>query len=141
MMRVALFSLSVAVLLAGCTTEPREPLRPTPAARAPAECINLDQIVSRRPSGGRSILFETMGGRTYRNELPERCPGLERAGPSHIVEVEATGAQLCRGDRVRIYDPVEARNIGSGAFLQCQLGLFTPVEPPARDREPQAPQR
>ncbi|HYE28409.1 MAG TPA: DUF6491 family protein [Allosphingosinicella sp.] len=127
MMRVAIFALFVAVLLAGCTTEPQAPERLTRAARAPVECINLDQIVSRRPSGDRSILFEMTGGRVYRNALPGRCPGLERAGPSHIVEVEATGGQLCRGDRIRVYDPLEARNIGSGAFPQCRLGVFTPA--------------
>lgn len=124
-MRGAIFLLAVPAFVAGCTAELGEPERPARAARSTIECISLDRIVSRRPSGDRSILFETTGGGTYRNDLPGRCPGLERAGPSHILEFEATGAQLCSGDRVRVYDPVEARNIGSGAFPQCRLGRFT----------------
>lgn len=128
MMRETILFLSVAILLTGCTAKPPEPGRAIRTAGAPVECLNLDQIVSRRPSGEGSILFEMTGGRAYRNDLPGRCPGLKRAGPSHIVEVEATGGQLCRGDRVRVYDPIEARNIGRGAFPQCRLGPFTPSD-------------
>jgi hypothetical protein len=132
MMRETTLFLSLAIVLTGCTAEPPEPGKSIRTAGAPIECLSLDQIVSRRPSGERSILFETTGGRAYRNDLPEQCPGLEHAGPSHIVEVEATGGQLCRGDRVRVYDPIEARNIGSGAFPQCRLGDFAPLDPQAR---------
>jgi hypothetical protein len=133
MMRETILFLSVAVLLTGCTAEPPEPGKSIRTAGAPVECLNLDRIVSRRPSGEGSILFETTGGRNYRNVLPGQCPGLERAGPGHIVEVEATGGQLCRGDRVRVYDPIEARNMGSGAFPQCRLGVFAPLDPPSRN--------
>lgn len=136
-MRNADLFLSVALLATGCAPEPREPESLTGAAAAPVECVNLDQIVSRRPAANGSILFEVAGGRIYRNELPGRCVGVERAGPSHIVEVEATGGQLCRGDRIRVYDPIEARNIGPGAFPQCRLGSFLPTgEGRAAARDP-----
>jgi len=40
------------------------------------ECVSLDHVVSRRPSGERSILFEMIGGRaietTFRDNAPAR---------------------------------------------------------------------
>lgn len=117
--------------LAACM--PQEPGLEAAATAAaigePVQCIALDQVISRRPAGPQSLVFEQAGGRRYRNELPDHCPGLASAGDAEIVQVETTGTQLCSGDRVRIYDPVEAKNIGVQAFPHCRLGAFTPIAP------------
>lgn len=126
------YILALAMLLpAGCMPQVRD-AQPMAAAAAgdPLQCINLDQVISRRPAGPQSLIFELTGGRFYRNDLPDLCPGLQRAGPAEIVQVEATGSRLCRDDRVRIFDPVEARNIGLSAFPKCRLGAFVPVPRP-----------
>ena len=128
-MRRSLVLIALLPLLA-CTQQGEE-AETAAATAAPVgeavSCINLDQVISRRPAGAQAIVFEVTGGRRYRNDLPESCPSLERAGKAEIVQVEATGTRLCRGDRVRIYDPVEARNIGARAFPHCRLGTFTPI--------------
>jgi hypothetical protein len=130
-MKPTLF-LVVALLGAGCTMNgpDAEPAAMAAATGAAEQCIPIDQIISRRPAGPQSITFEMVGGRHYRNDLPEPCPGLQRAGTAEIVQVEATGSRLCRDDRVRVYDPVEARNIGLAAFPHCRLGAFKPVPQP-----------
>lgn len=124
------FTSCLAMLIAaGCVSEPyeAEPLATIAAVGPPVQCINLDQVISRRPAGPRSLVFELTGGRRYRNDLPDQCPSLERAGSAEIVHVETTGSRLCQNDRVRIYDPVEARNIGLASFPHCLLGPFIPI--------------
>ena len=122
-------ALIAALPLFACTPQQAEPEAAAAAAAtgAPVQCIAIDQVISRRPAGAQSVVFELTGGRRYRNELPDNCPGLARAGDAEIVQVETTGSQLCSGDRVRIYDPVEAKNIGVQAFPHCRLGAFTPI--------------
>lgn len=124
------FTVCLAMLLPiGCMPEAyeAEPAATPAAVGPPVQCIALDQVISRRPAGPQSLVFELTGGRAYRNDLPDHCPGLANAGSADIVQVEATGSRLCRDDRVRIYDPVEARNIGLASFPRCRLGAFTPV--------------
>ena len=117
------------LLIGGCMAETTasEPAGTAAAQAAPVSCINLDQVIARRPAGPQAILFELTGGRAYHNDLPDHCPGLERAGTAEVIAVEATGTRLCRNDRVRIFDPVEARNIGLSSFPRCRLGAFQPV--------------
>lgn len=124
--------LALAALLpaVSCTPHaaPPELAAATAGADAPAaECVNLDQVISRRPQKPNAIVFYLAGGKAYANHLPDHCPAIARAGEGDIVHIEATGSQLCRGDRVRIYDPVEAKNIGAQAFPHCRLGAFTPA--------------
>jgi hypothetical protein len=73
------------------------------------------------------VLFEMSGGITYRTDLVGGCPSAARADANSIVQTESQGTQLCENDHIRIYDPVEARATGSGAFPQCRVGRFTAV--------------
>ena len=122
-------ALLAPMALAACAPRQEEPESPATAAATgePVRCIALDQVISRRPAGAQTLVFELAGGRRYRNELPDHCPGLAHAGDAEIVHVEATGSQLCSGDRVRIYDPIEAKTVGAQAFPHCRLGEFTPI--------------
>ena len=115
------------VLLSACAAEP--PARDA-GSRLSAEsvsCIDPARIVSRHAEPPGAILFEMAGGRRYRNDLQGSCPGVERANGSEIVELEVDGTRLCANDHVRVYDPVEAKGVGSRAFALCRLGAFTPI--------------
>ena len=122
-------SLIIALPLCACTPQQVEPeaATATAASGVSVECIPLDQVVGRRPEKPNMVAFFLAGGQAYVNKLPDHCPGIAQADSGSIVHVETTGSQLCRGDRVRIYDPVEAKNIGVQAFPHCRLGGFTPT--------------
>ena len=116
--------------LSACTQQPDESLAAASAAppTGPAlSCINLDQVTARRPGGPGAVVFELSGGRTYRNDIQGSCPSLERAGKADILSVESNSTRLCRNDSVRIFDPIEAKGIGTQAFPRCRLGAFTPI--------------
>ena len=117
------------LLLAGlgaCNAQPA-PTPPLAAAGAQVNCIDLRQVASRRVLPPTSVLFEMVGGVTYRNDLSGNCPSAARAGPSEIIETVSQSTQLCRDDRIRIYDPVEARATGPRSFPTCRVGVFTAV--------------
>ena len=102
--------------------------RPPPAATGPAvSCIDPSRIVSRHAEAPHTVVFEMSGGLTYRNDVIGACPGLARANSGSIVQFETDGTRLCVNDNVRVYDPVEAKGVGAGAFARCRLGTFTPV--------------
>jgi hypothetical protein len=74
------------------------------------------------------VVFEVAGPTNYRNDLAGACPGLERLGRSAVVELaDASGDQLCSGDRIRVYDPVEAKATGRLSYPTCILGYFEPI--------------
>jgi hypothetical protein len=115
--------------LAACTAQ-QPPAPPVAAQGAQVSCIDLRQVSSRHVLPPSSVLFEMVGGITYRTDLVGGCPGAARADPSAIVQTESQGTQLCRDDHIRIYDPVEAKATGSGSFAQCRVGVFTAVPNP-----------
>lgn len=88
-------------------------------------CIPLDQVVGRRVVGSH-LVFETTGPTDFRNDLIGGCPRLVRLRSSATVSIASggDGGQLCRGDRVRIADPVEAGATGLLNQPTCQLGDF-----------------
>src|SRR5262245_53945392 len=108
---------------AACTASPP----PQQATANGLSCINSDQIVGRRLAGANAVEFDVLGGTTYRNELAQVCPGLERLGASGIIAVTggADPSRLCAGDRVQIFDPVEVKATGLKSYPHCQLGQFT----------------
>lgn len=113
----------VAALVASC--QPVEPV--APVVGQSVQCIALDRVGGRRVVEG-GILFEMTGPVDYRNALAGACPGLARLGTSGSVSiVSAQGSQLCRGDRIRIADPVETAATGLRGYPTCVLGDFVPV--------------
>lgn len=89
-------------------------------------CIDLGRVTARRVERG-ALVYELVGGVTYRNDLQGTCPSLQRATGNEVIQTENQGPQLCRDDRVRLYDAVEAQAVGATAFPQCRVGNFVPV--------------
>ena len=88
-------------------------------------CISLASVAGRRVVGADTLLFETAGPNDYRNRLASHCPATQRIGTSASVALlDVQGSQLCAGDRVRIFDPLEDR---VAAAPTCRLGNFEPV--------------
>lgn len=127
MTRVAVFTI-VAPVLTGCAAAPmtQQPIS------AGAECIALNQVVGRRVAGPNAIEFEMVDGSVIRNDLASACPGLERLGGLATISISSggEGGRLCRGDRVRIFDPIEARATGLQSYPECLVGGFTQVAQP-----------
>lgn len=127
MHRVATSSVLLA-LLAGCAVAPPA-AQISEVAGSGQNCIALDQVVTRRVAAPAAIDFEMIGGTIYRNRLATACPGMERLGELAVVAVTSggEGSRLCRGDRVRVFDPVEARATGIRSYPECVLGDFAEV--------------
>jgi hypothetical protein len=67
-----------------------------------------------------------VGGVTYRNHLAQVCPGMDRLGSSAAIDSinRGEGAQLCRGDRIRVYDAAEIKATDAAQAPTCVLGDF-----------------
>lgn len=107
-----------------CSAQPTA----TPAievAGAQVNCIDLTTVSGRHVLPPSAVVFDTVGGLSYRNDLVGSCPSAARADPSAIIQTESQSTRLCRDDRIRIYDPVEAQATGASSFPVCRLGSFT----------------
>lgn len=103
-----------------------DPALGTISAAGTRDCLNLARIVGRRGDGPRAIVFETAGG-TFRNDLPEVCPGLERPETFTALIFEPKSGPLCRNDFVRVADTNQLGTLGIASAPRCRLGRFTPV--------------
>jgi hypothetical protein len=117
----------VLACVGGCTAQPPPP-PPAVAVGGPVNCIDLQQVTGRRVLAPNAVLFDVPGGISYRAELQSGC--VAHPDPSLIVQTDSRSGRLCRDDRVRIYDPVEAKATGSGPYPQCRVIGFTPVPTP-----------
>lgn len=111
----------------GDSTLPGRSLRATGSR----DCLDLSRIAGQRGDGPRRILFETAGG-TFRNDLPEVCPGLERPETFTVLVFEPKSGPLCRDDFVRVADTNQLGTLGAASSPRCRLGRFTPISRPAR---------
>ena len=93
------------------------------------DCISLNAVTNRYAEDERTIRFDLIGGRTYRNILPGRCPGLRQSSQGFgALAFEVHGGELCRGDRVRVADPATPRGLATS--IPCPLGAFVESPPP-----------
>lgn len=117
------------LLFAGVGACSAQPSAPPPLAQAGAQvnCIDLTTVSGRHVLPPNAVVFDTVGGISYRNDLVGTCPSAARADPSAIIQTESQSPRLCRDDRIRIYDPVDARATGASSFPVCRLGSFTAV--------------
>ncbi len=130
-----LLALPLIALTAGCMTE--RPMEMSAAAESqlteelqgrvqagpPQSCVSSRTLGGNQSVGEGAIIFRTMGSDLiYVNRPPGGCPEI---GPGRAIRVRTTTTQLCTGDIVEVFDPVQ--NFGFGA---CGLGEFTPYRRP-----------
>ena len=130
-MRTLAFYMLAAGSLHGCAQAPADQL--TSGGAAALSCITLTQVAGRRAVGPGTVLFSTVGPTNYVNQLRGRCPPLERLGSTATISVASGGhgGQLCSGDRIRVFDPVEVVGTRLESYPTCVLGRFIaqPVTP------------
>lgn len=132
-MRSAL-TLLASFSIAGCATEQPRPAGSEATVRGePLNCIDVTRVAGRRAEGKRALVFEMSDGTIYRNDLPEACPGIERASAFGTLAIDPVESRLCRNDLVRVYDPADLTTGGIKSAPRCRLGSFTPTAA-ARDR-------
>jgi len=119
--------VAAAALMVAQSQPQEEAADPAANAGEARNCINLDSATVRRAVDERTIEFEMVGGKTYRNQLGGRCPGLRNAARGFGgLAFDVYGSQLCRGDLVRALDPNSALGIGGEyrSAIPCPLGNF-----------------
>lgn len=131
MMRaLACAALPAAALAASCAPADPAVRAEAEAERVPAvsaigqpqNCISRSQVRATVVRSSSVIDFEMYGGKTYRNTLQNRCPGL---GWDRAITYETSVDQLCTPQIV--YSLTSIGGVpqrGAG----CSLGAFVPVE-------------
>jgi hypothetical protein len=110
-----------------CSAQPTSAPPPLADTGAQVNCIDLSRVAGRHVLPPSAVVFDMVGGVSYRNDLQGTCPSAARADPSAIIQTASDSTRLCRDDRVRIYDPVETRVTGARSAPLCRLGVFTAV--------------
>ncbi len=96
-----------------------EPVR---AVGEPKNCVSIPQIRSTKVIDNSTIDFRMAGGKTYRNSLPQSCPGLKFEDK---FSYRTSLSQLCNVDIVRVLHE-QGGQLTEGAG--CGLGKFQMVE-------------
>lgn len=130
-MRTMLSVGIVLVSLAGCSAAPPTDAAPSTniAAGVRQDCIALNRVAGRRTVPPAAVEFELVGGRILRNQLASACPGLDRNENFTSIAITSTsgGGLLCKGDRIRVFDPAGAKATGLQSYPECLLGTFVEV--------------
>ena len=91
-----------------------------------AACIGRFDQANMRIIDERTIVYFAAARRLWRNDLPDRCPGLDR---DPLLVVEQFGSQLCEHDRIRL---IERGSHIPGPY--CRLGRFSAWDKPPTGR-------
>ena len=115
-----------AIMLTACSAKmdgdtPGSKVPPARVAGEARSCIPIGQTSDSRVHDDRTIDFR-VGGQTYRNTLPQRCP---RLGFEKAFTYETSLSQLCNTDIIYVLRNT-AGSLERGAG--CGLGMFVPVE-------------
>jgi hypothetical protein len=112
---IALVALS---LVGGCAAASAEDQA---MARADGEATLAAELRDHRPSGPpvSCVPLRNLQG-LWVNRPPAGCPVIDSG---RAISLRTTGTQLCRGEIVNVFDPVNGFNYGS-----CGLGDFEPYE-------------
>ena len=124
----ALSAATVVLTLTAC----QQPVESAPQSKAPAiealgpavNCIQTSRIRDTDVHDDQTIDFNMLGGDTYRNTLPNRCPSL---GFEERFGYTVSTGQLCSIDVIHVLYSDGTRGAG------CGLGEFLPVRINKRD--------
>jgi hypothetical protein len=92
------------------------------AAAKDPRCLRLRQIEHTTIVDQRTVLFEMRGDTVYRNDLPQRCPGLVR---EQRFLYRVTMDQLCNTDLITI---LEDWGFAFTPGTSCRLGDFVEID-------------
>ena len=125
-----LLALSLVPLAAGCMAEAppaqMSARSETQLAEAiegrvagePRSCVPSRDLLGNRSAGEGAFIFNTRSSNLiYVNRPPAGCPELR----GDALKTRTTGTQLCRGDIVEVFDPLNGFSRGG-----CGLGDFVP---------------
>ena len=128
-MRIAtLFVISIMVTACAATGERERAVAFEPDPALPSErCIPSGGIANTEVLDSQNILFYMRGGRTFRNFLPRRCPGLQRR---EAFSYRTSVGELCRADTITV---LETSGFGPRSGATCPLGNYYPMTEPEVD--------
>lgn len=95
----------------------------------PINCINSRQIRSTNVIDNKTIDFRMSGGKTYRNSLPNSCPGLKI---EDAFSYRSSVNRLCSVDIIRVLESFGGQ-LREGAG--CGLGKFQEIKKIKADKE------
>ena len=128
-MRAALFTATIAALLAGCSANaPRTVAAPPPPPKnteqvgSAEDCVDLSRIRESLVRDDRTIDFVLRSGSTLRNTLPAACPQL---GFEKAFTYSTSINRLCSTDIITVI--IQGGGVRTGA--SCGLGKFVPYTP------------
>jgi len=101
-MRKMLLIIPAIVLLSGGATfalSSKKAPKPVRAVGEPKNCVTISQIRSTKVIDSSNIDFHMVGGKTFRNRLPQSCPGLKF---EERFSYRTSLNQLCSVDIVRV---------------------------------------
>jgi hypothetical protein len=133
MKRARFTLLGTLICISACTAQPESSPKPLTEKQSklldkslagktpgkPVDCIQLDRSNDLVRVSDTILLYRQSSNLVYKNELNWSCHGL--ASQNDILVTETWGSNLCRGDIVRLVDPVSGLQ---GAA--CPLGDFIP---------------
>jgi hypothetical protein len=112
----------VLAALAALAGVPAAPQPPGAEAAGTRDCIDLMRIARTRVADEDTILFYLRGGEIYRNDLPSRCPNLDR-DERFMYRVSLN--RLCSLDTVTVLEDV---GFGFLPGASCGLGKFRAID-------------
>lgn len=116
--------LAAAVALVPATAQTKSQREALAAARPvgkPVDCVQIRQIRETRVRDDRTIDFYMLGGRVYRNTLPNSCA---RLGFEEAFSYKTSLSQLCSVDIITVIDRSGSPGIPGPS---CGLGKFQQV--------------
>ncbi|HLL58763.1 MAG TPA: hypothetical protein VK391_02605 [Allosphingosinicella sp.] len=128
-----IIALSAAALTAGCMAEP--PMEMSAQAQSmltaeldgrvqagpPQSCVSYRNLGGNRSVGEGAIIFGDRNNNVvYVNRPQAGCPEI---GLGRALKTRTPATQLCAGDIVEVFDPVNGFSHGA-----CGLGEFTPYQ-------------
>ncbi|HLT91080.1 MAG TPA: hypothetical protein VKZ85_09070 [Woeseiaceae bacterium] len=90
-------------------------------------CVRIQNIRDIDIVNDRTLVFRMRNGDVYRNDLPRRCPGLDRRDP---LMYRTSVGQLCSVDIITV---LEDWGFGFAPGVSCGLGMFEPITPEIAD--------